>query len=752
MPGTFDAEDVADVAAASKTNLPYPSFSKAHSREIVSKQRIPSPEPTETEGKQHATNGGSHHHKSPPSPPLTNVDLRKGSLHNEDERLFKHHPKTKVRIKKPAPPAVVADEPTRVDSPKLRGGVNSKSTAENIPPPSSRTPPGKSTVAALFEQLRSPKRSSSHGNNPAMPNGPPLPPRDETATINNNGATPKPMTPPVNPASRNRSRSAGMVSGVFDYGRSPSAAAAAAGGVYATMPPQPPEPPSIPPAPKVDYLLRLGGLDERAPRSLLRAGHVYSEAPSQALAASVFEPFNHVLGDYQKVMAKNGSLAVATGYRSVARRLLDRLEAVFARDISSESCYCVMCESSGREEQPSGVSWGEILELVSGRKELPRWPPFSMAPSAVDPAWNLGEEHVPMQKLDIDVPEEFREYFVRQSLKTKVAVDRWLSEQSEQATTAKPLDDLDDETLTFAMLTRLNRPQRQILCELLGVPPTTAAYWAPQNGQNGRVVRPAILVASSVAIERLYRLPAAPRDAETAMYMLRNPDIHHVLATIAAISDDEWDILVSGRFDGFLRSGAESDLPATAAARPGSTPPRWGTPMSAATNNTTTAATTNRAEPSMGPIALDEETEIAALSEIERDIFVGMEALEDAFEALHQRAELVRRALRERGTGLSAANHSRRGAYAEARTGTPAVVPVMNRPDGLEGGGGPDDDWLDDGRSLYPDDSASNVSSSRRRRPKRRSERRTPAGTILEEEEEDAKMYYGSRRGYGRRK
>ena len=314
------------------------------------------------------------------------------------------------------------------------------------------------------------------------------------------------------------------------------------------------------------------------------------------------------------------------------------------------------------------------------------------------------------------------------------------------------------------MLTRLNRQQRHILCALLGVPPTTAAYWAPENGQNGRT-RPAILVASSVAIERLYRLPAPPRDAETAMYMLRYPRIHHVLATIAAISDDEWDILVSGRFDGFLRSGAEDDLPT---ARPGSTPPRWGTPMSAKNRGGGAAAAVageggGGGGGLGGPIALDEETEITALSEIERDIFIGMEALEDAFEALHQRAEAVRQALRERGMGLQAANQSRRIAYVEARSGTPAGMmgpprqqqqqQQQQRPVTEGGAGGGDDDWLDDGKSLYPDDSASNISSSRRRRPKRRIERRAPP--IVEEEEEmeeDPRLYTGSRRGHGRRK
>ena len=803
MPGTFDEDDVADVAGSSylagKTNLPYPSFSKAHSREVVGKPNIPTPDPTEPEtketgaaaadlpnGKRKTSKSNStrvpptrdsdgygrgagadgttttQDLKSPPSPPLTNFDQlsRKGSFNGdlskdekstsaeEREKPNKHHVKTKVRIKKPRSSREANDDEPPVrsdrDSPRIKTEAKEATPPPQQPPPtSSSSRPGKTTVQAIFDQLRSHKRTSNgYGANSPSPSNATV--RDSTAEAaaavanGSRSTTPtppqKPMTPPVNPYSRYRPRSSASY-GANGIGRPPSAAS---NGTYGM-------PESSVPAPKVDYLLRLGGLDERAPRSLLAAGPQYRqhpEAPSHTLAAKVFEPFNHLLGDYQKVMAKHGSLAVATGYRSVARRLLDRLEAVFARDISSESCNCIMCEYSGMEEHPSGVSWGEILELVSGRKELPPWPPISMEPS-VDPAWMVGgEEHVPMQKLDIDVPEEYREHFMRQSQKTKVAVDRWLSEQSDTAT-AKPLDELDDETLTFAMLTRLNRQQRLVFCTLLGIPSNTSA-WAPRNERTPRV-RPPVLAASSVAIERLYRLPSAPRDAETAMYMVRNPEIHHVLATIAAISDDEWDILVSGRFDGFLRSGAEDDLPLP---RPGSTPPRRGTPTPSQSGSTQQSMSSSLG----GPIALDEETEIMALTEIERDIFVGMEALEDAFEALHGRAELVRRALRERGAGLYAANQSRRSAYMEARSGTPVPGAQSN---GFEDG--MDDDFLDDGVSLCPDDSASNISSSRRRRPKRRSERRAPAPVEEENEgEEDVRPYqypyYGYRRGFGRRR
>jgi len=126
-------------------------------------------------------------------------------------------------------------------------------------------------------------------------------------------------------------------------------------------------------------------------------------------------------------------------------------------------------------------------------------------------------------------------------------------------------------------------------------------------------------------------------------------------------------------------------------------------------------------------VQIDEETEIAVLAEIEREIYLGMEAMEDAFEHLHNQAELVRRRLRERAAGLSMVAQQRRGSGAdgiEVRMGTPA-----NARDG--------DENYDDLRSeIGPDDSASNVSHNRRRKAHRARERRTPAPVEEESEEE----------------
>ena len=508
------------------------------------------------------------------------------------------------------------------------------------------------------------------------------------------------------------------------------------------MPPPPPPPPTVPfQVPRVDYLLQYGGLPQGIPKNFLFAPDPRKVPPDggnptdlpvvmSAQVEKFFAPFNGLLEDYTKVMSKNGSLAVATGYRSIARRLLDRLEAVFARDISSEVCSCSICTSvtSTISEEVAGVSWGEILEYVCGRRELPLWPAFVLDPSpnGLGISATQDQRQTPMQKLDIDVPEEYREHYIRQSKKTKQSVDRWLSAQPEQP--SSPPSDVDDDTLTFAMLTHLQPNERSTFKSLLGIFPSRPASRVGTPFNDPAVCPTAFLLTStSLAIQRLYRLPSLPRAPESAMYLLKNPLLHNILATLAAISDHEWEILTSGRFDGFLRSGAEEvptqqSLPASRGPTPAaaSSISRNPTPYSASIGPTSASASAG------APVTLDEETEIAVLAEIEREIYAGMETLEDAFEALHVKAEAVRRNLRERGAGLAIACQARRGGIeVEVRGGTPF----------LGGGEGSESEWGgDDGMSeIAPDDSASCVSRSWGRRPKRRVERRTPAP--IDEEE-----------------
>jgi hypothetical protein len=119
---------------------------------------------------------------------------------------------------------------------------------------------------------------------------------------------------------------------------------------------------------------------------------------------------------------------------------------------------------------------------------------------------------------------------------------------------------------------------------------------------------------------------------------------------------------------------------------------------------------------------MDEETEIAVLAEVEREIYAGMEALEDAFEVLHAKAERVRDLLRRRGAGLSLASRTRGESSVEVAYAT-VGTPDLSSSAGLSGWGwdregrdGDDDVWEDLRSELVPDDSASNISRRRRRR------------------------------------
>lgn len=767
---------------ASKTSLPYPSFSKAHSKEAVgSRENVVNPrlsyytpDPTDIDkGKTEGAGSGVNHGVrnstgvAPPSPPETTVDQSSRIDKAKGERVRVERKKTDLQkaaddLKKKFGRGSMKSSDLGRDgysqSPRSRNSVKdagkdearSTTSARNSKPSTpSKLRPKPVTVedtasSASFRKPSSSVQSSSAKSvtttestdsdaTSIAPNQPslqrpftPLDNRDSSPATD--PEIPEPRTPTLSepdfPPSRKETpaysiNGSHVASSVFQ--NSP-------------MPPPPPPPPELP-MPKVDYLMQNGGLPQAVPRSLLAAGQSAQPAqpppPISTQVEKFFSPFNHVLDGYTKVMSRSGSLAVATGYRSVARRLLDRLEAVFARDISSETCDCVLCQSITEIDQElddeRGVSWGEILEYVCGRQDLPQWPPFLF--DHVGLGISPSEHVTPMQKLDVDVPEEFRDHYIRQSKKTKQSVDRWLEAQPKDPTS--PPQDVDDETLTFAMLTRLEPEQRPIFSSLLGVLPSR-----PPSTAGTPLIPPTsdFLQKTGLAIQRLYRLSTPPRDPESTMYLLTNPHIHNVLATLAAISDGEWEILTSGRFDGFLRSGAEDTiLPSVSASTLSNVQSRNPTPTARINTPSFPPSRNPTPAPSSastgGPVALDEETEIAVLAEIEREIYLGMEALEDAFEALHLKAETVRRALRERGAGLAQASQKRRGSCnLDARMGTPASH------FGCES---ETDDGIDDGMSeLAPDDSASNASRSRHRRPKRRNERRTPA-PVEEEDEED---------------
>ncbi|KAF2141727.1 uncharacterized protein K452DRAFT_287688 [Aplosporella prunicola CBS 121167] len=794
---------------ASSGISPYPSFSKAHSKESLGpkddvnpRQYAYTPEPTDLGSKDgHSKDGRSspmpkprpstRTAAAPPSPPLTAEDpdlkrsssktsmRRSGSSHKSDRGKESGRRSADGESRKAAGPKSASSKSSLRQSTAVDDGSEMAGSSKASKPSTLREHALKSASSDLgIPETRSQNNStvtqSSATDSDATsiaPNQPKVSqPPISTSNHDSSPATIVDSSPrtPTHPAfhptvynvepGRKETPVIEVLGGGFGS-RMPSVDPFAGG--FGAPPPPPPPPVMVPTdAPRVDYLLQNGGLNHTVPKILVAAvdptGGVQQQQQQQQQGAPmvrapptdsvrvVFAPFQKLLEDYTDVVAKNGSIAVATGYRSVARRLLDRLEAVFARNISSEACNCIMCrvkrEREDIGEEDTGVSWGEILEFVSGRRELPAWPPFSIDNDS-GLGISSGGQEAPMQKLDIDVPEEYKDHYIKQSKKTKLAVQNWLASQPEIP--SSPPQEVDDETLTFAMLTHLEQEKRPLFTALLRGMSTLPASRAPTPLN---VPRSELLAKTAMALQRLYRLEKPPRDPECAMFLLNHPALHGVLATMAAVSNGEWEILVSGRFDGFLWSGAEGQYaPPTpsisrAASRGPSAAPisRTTTPFSAAGVPSRGTTPFSPGRPSSvasfgAPVQMDEEVEIATLAEVEREIYLGMEALEDAFEALHCKAESVRRALRERSAGLAMAAQARRGSNAEeveVRLGTPASGVGSWNGFSWEA---ETDDGLDGRSELAPDDSASNISYNRKRRKAARKERATPA--LVEEDE-----------------
>jgi hypothetical protein len=793
--------------ATSRSNLPYPSFSKAHSKEAVNSRddiRLPTksksnpytPESTDLGSDEKARSKSADHFtpprsssipkdERPPSPPETEFSqqrkatpTRMTKVQDDDEANTRPSSRSswfsrttresKVSVKSKGSKA------STIKSPRTKDTSGTTDDYRNI---ESVGGSNVTSVAPNEDSAETPgKRPGSLGTDSSPASALDSSPRTPTQTP----GFPTPSIPDLKPTPS-----------PFIHFEGTDAESSVHN---SPLPPPPPPPPNVPiHIPRVDYLMQNGGLLRPVQKNLLGGTPTFASHPGSSAATPVpsdieriFGPFFSILDQYESVINKNGSLAVATGYRSVARRLLDRLENVFNRDLSSEGCFCVICQHSdpSTHEGSRGLGWGEVLEWVSGRRDLPVWPAFDFATLGVKAGDDLaglgiadGEQlqrpGSPV-KIDPDIAEEFREHFLQQSKKTKLAVNRWLS--SCPQTAATPPQEVDDETLSFAILTHLEQSLRPVFNALVSgstvLQPVSRAPTAPKKP------RSEFMIKTVHSLQRLYRLPGPPRDPEAAIYLLKNPHLHNLLATMSSINASEWEILISGRFDGFLWSGADNEGQST---DPSPAPSRGPTPaggipfrgpMSPAMRQANGSRTNTPFSPfrnqtfspppgfpgfpgfpSRGPtpsqqlrqpVSNDEETEIAVLAEIEREIYLGMEALEDAFEGLHRKAELVRRALRERGAGLSMSLQSRRTFYPDiisaSTPGLPSggLGPGYERPNWGEGSEATSESEWDPGEELMselaPDDSASNISSSRHRRPKRRYERRTPA---LVEEDED---------------
>ncbi|KAI9674398.1 MAG: hypothetical protein M1817_001736 [Caeruleum heppii] len=813
----------------SKTSLPYPSFSKAHSKEAVGREASAepiTPDPTDLgevqDVKARIDGGGTKSSRTtrardqmdgmaPPSPPLTATTppvgrptphagvvetaqetpssrssntrgTRRVRVDSRPHSMLSRSSRRKSKEATIAASSTLSASASETDLTRDKQSTVSSHTTDHT----SRMSKGSRRSRGTESTLDSDATSVARGPTPRTAHPAPVAvvTADDSSPETNDDSSVQTPTHPSSPwipsvEAERKPPSGPTLFADLLAGHNPR---------DSPQPPPPPPPPVMPVAvPRVDYLLQNGGLPHSVPRTLLAAGQPlhttqqstgappYGSPRVPNLVAAeidrIFAPYHGLLDQYDTVIRKSGSLAVATGYKSVARRLLDRLENVFARNISCEVCRCPLCQRDHPDDRrDTGLSWGEVLEWVCGRREIPIWPAFDFS-TLGDPVRSLEQNmglgitssdkgHRPTSPIpvDADVPEEFRDHYIRQSKKTKQVVDRWLT--SQPANPSSPPPEVDDETLTFSILTHLSRDERPLLNALLAVSPRPSA---PDSRAPTPMTKPRseLLGRTAVALQRLYRLSSLPRDPEVAIFLLKHPLLHDLLATLSAINPSEWDVLTSGRFDGFLWSGAEDPAHPSPQISRGPTPlsrgpsamsqHRNGTPFSSMGpgglpyrtptpfHNLASAASRGTTPAPGHPVPHDEETEVAVLAEIEREIYQGMEVLEDAFEALHRRAEDVRRALRERGAGLSLAGQARQQTV-EVVSGTPGPPGSAFgfRGDGIGGEWESESEagWANDGASeLWPDDSASNISSSRVRRPKRRNERRTPA--LVEEESED---------------
>lgn len=749
-----------------RISLPYPTFSKAHSKEAVhSKEDVSSrhgdpitPDTTdvgEARRSKSAEFDRTEGKKSmrPPTPPDTDLSEDKKREEEDAREDGDSLLRPKSRSTGVSRSASLRDEKSRVSE---KSKASSQATFVRVPTNKSHEKL-RSDSRASSSSRRSAKRASStreargpgsleDGSSPSTPrDSSPQTPTQET-----------PFSPQVFGGSRPEPSATPDVEGSdIDV---PSKTATPASGMGVPPPPPPPPPAvDIQDAPRVDYLLQNGGLAYPVPKQFLhvlpRQNGTRPSNPPLAGADTLFAPFFNLLDQYNNVLDKSGSIAVATGHKSIARRLLDRLENVFSRDLPPHGCSCVMCEHKGHEIH-QGLTWGDVLEWASGRIELPQWPPFDLDDIGIKAAEISAEAPARPRspvKMDPDIDEQFREHYLRQSKKVRSAVDKWLTKTAD--TPVPPPQDVDDETLSFAILTSLDLEDRPYFNALMSntreIRPATRAPTPSKHLRNDFIIK------TGLSLQRLYRLQQVPRDAESVMYLIRNPHTHDLLVTLSNINNSEWEILTSGRFDGFLWSGADGEGNATpgldsrapsrsASTRSASAMSARSTPFSPYSRGATPASfvslsSANTANGNRQAVSNDEEMEMAVIAEIEREIYSGMEVLEDAFEKLHHQAEMVRTALRQRGAGLMQNLQNRRRID---------VLPVQGQtpgPGGIErpwtsvsemtGDGGSDSEWGFDDVELMPDDSASNISSSRHRRPKRRTERRTPAP--IEEDDEE---------------
>ena len=443
--------------------------------------------------------------------------------------------------------------------------------------------------------------------------------------------------------------------------------------------------------------------------------------------AGIFGNLTFLLDSYQAILSSGGSVAVGTGYHPVARRLLERVETLFARDLGVGTAG----------------GWAQVLEYLRGGRQKPSLCVLPVrgllakrdAPDTVINATNQNhnpanpspdhadgpQRQPPLANTITITPATTRELAesVVATVKVKPAmtkVEQWL-EEVEQVLRASHLDDdhddgnrsndkANDKESQAAAAKASEEEEDNVVCEIIeGI--------LKSNTEEGQIkhfrryLEDAALVSSTrLALTRLY--PDHPPESITppivALFLLLHPELHPLLHALANVTSQELELIHSGRFDALL-DGASN------------------------------------------VVQRDEDEELRVIAALDRRLWTVLEALEDEIEELHTRALVVRRALKSRKECIvsrrrpSAASGPSPSPPSRSTSPTPTLVlpqPPTSKDDKTAAAAAmtasrsqqqqqqeDDDDWAENVPTLHlpimPDDSASNISMHRRRRQERAS-------------------------------
>jgi hypothetical protein len=416
----------------------------------------------------------------------------------------------------------------------------------------------------------------------------------------------------------------------------------------------------------IDYLILNGSLDAPVSENF----HPYQEpnsltpSPRSDLpVAEVFANLNHLLDAYLRILSNGGSMAVGTGYQSVARKLLQQVGGVFARDVGVD-----------------GVDWSDILGYIRGETQKPCLcvlPVKGLLHNNIDTATVLSGAE-PNQDLALQPTKELAESVVA-GVKEKTAtgkVEEWLEEVEKVLRRQQPPPSPTLSTMSEEIEYEY---EDEVVTQIIeGILPTPVQIDVFRSYLADRPY----LAATKSALMRMYpqHTPVSITKPIVALYLLLHPELHPVLKAIGGLSDAEMELISSGRFDGFL-DGSSNAVPR------------------------------------------DEAEELGCITDLDKKLWHVVEILEEEIEELHNRALIVRRALKERKDNI-AKRVKRRVQDSEYGDTT-----VINGGEDAE-----DDDERDDllpplpveewdgGKSILlgPEDSASNVNFSRKRQEARR--------------------------------